>query len=63
MQMQPDWLVVVDDRRTVVFRRYVASRGRPAPLAQACRSLVVCFTHSIDDRRDLVDAVFAVWRR
>jgi hypothetical protein len=37
MKMQPDWLVVVDGRRTVVFRRYVASRGGPAPLAQACR--------------------------
>ena len=43
-------LFVVDGRRAVVFRRYVASRGGPAPVAQACQSLVVCCFCSIDDR-------------
>jgi hypothetical protein len=51
-------LVVVDGCRTVVFRRYFVSRGRPAPLDQACQLLVVCFLRSIDDRPSgLVDVV------
>jgi len=58
IQMQSGSLVVVDGCRTVVFRQYVVSRGRPAPLDQACQSLVVCFFRIIDDRPSgLVDVV------
>ena len=54
-------LFVVDGRRAVVFRRYVASRGRPAPVAQACQSLAVCCFCSIDDRScGLVDVYVAL---
>jgi len=55
--MQSGSLVVVDGCRTVVFRQYVVSRGRPAPLDQACQSLVVCFLCIDDPPCGLVDVV------
>ena len=61
--MQSGSLVVVDGCRTVVFLQYVVSRGRPAPLDQACQSLVVCFLRSIDDRPSGLVDVVALERR
>jgi hypothetical protein len=61
--MQSGSLVVVDGCRTVVFRRYVVSRGRPAPLDQDCQSLVVYFLRSIDDRPSGLVDVVALERR
>jgi len=63
IQMQSGSLVVVGGCRTVVFRQYVVSRGRPAPLDQACQSLVVCFLRSIDDRPSGLVDVVALERR